>query len=276
MTKVIKAFMVSAIIFALISASPAMAVDIVVESADLAPGGQVGVPIYLNNNTIDIMALSVPLFYSSASLSVDSVSFAGSLLLPGMSAVVNIDNPSKRVSIMYTPVSGQPLITAADGLIATVYMSADVGAPDQVVIINAVNAADVSELPPIYTRVEIADNSGSAVTVPGFYPANVEIQTPLDAGDDGSGLPYALEMKQNYPNPFNPTTTIAFTLPVRSDVSLVVYNILGQGVETLVDETLEAGEHQVVWDSNHNPSGIYFYRLTYKNEVLTKKMTLLK
>lgn len=85
----------------------------------------------------------------------------------------------------------------------------------------------------------------------------------------------------NYPNPFNPETEISFSLPERAQVSLVVYNILGEKVKTLVSQTMDAGTHSIRWDSRDeagNPvsSGIYFYRLKTENFDQTMKMLLMK
>ena len=85
----------------------------------------------------------------------------------------------------------------------------------------------------------------------------------------------------NYPNPFNPTTNIAFSLSEANHVTLEVYNIKGQKVKKLVDETLPAGNHTIIWngtDLNNKPvaSGIYFYKLKSGNYTSTKKMILLK
>jgi hypothetical protein len=85
----------------------------------------------------------------------------------------------------------------------------------------------------------------------------------------------------NYPNPFNPTTTISFTLNYISDVHMVVFNVTGQQVKTLVDGYLEAGQHSVVWDGRDEfgsdvASGIYFYRVEADGFTQTKKMVLLK
>ena len=81
---------------------------------------------------------------------------------------------------------------------------------------------------------------------------------------------------QNYPNPFNPETTITFTLPARSAVSLVVYDVLGRRVATLVDGSLSAGPHLAVWDGRACASGVYFYRLLATGFARTNKMLLLK
>lgn len=94
-------------------------------------------------------------------------------------------------------------------------------------------------------------------------------------------LPSRFQLYHNYPNPFNPATTMRYDLPHASQVRLEVYNVLGQRIATLVDESQEAGQHQVSWngvDSDGRPvsSGIYFYRLKTDEFVETKKMMLLK
>ncbi|MBK9099652.1 MAG: T9SS type A sorting domain-containing protein [bacterium] len=83
---------------------------------------------------------------------------------------------------------------------------------------------------------------------------------------EGNELPVTFSLGQNYPNPFNPTTRIEFTLPVASDVELVVYNLLGQEIVTLLSEQKPAGYHSVIWNANDSKgiklsSGIYFYKL---------------
>ncbi len=81
---------------------------------------------------------------------------------------------------------------------------------------------------------------------------------------------------RNTPNPFNSKTAIEFELPEDTKVEITVYNVLGQRVETLVDDYLNAGQHSVIWDASNYSSGIYFYKLTTNNKTLTKRMTLLK
>ncbi len=88
-------------------------------------------------------------------------------------------------------------------------------------------------------------------------------------------LPANFSLGQNYPNPFNPTTTIGFSLPVKSDVSLSIYNITGQLVKEF-NGSFEAGEHTITWDASAQASGVYFYKLTANNFSETKKMVLLK
>jgi hypothetical protein len=91
-------------------------------------------------------------------------------------------------------------------------------------------------------------------------------------------IPSRFELSQNYPNPFNPSTTIKFSLTNAEIVNtkLVVFNAIGQQVAELVNQPLSAGTHEVVFNANNLPSGIYFYRLQSGSFVETKKMVLLK
>jgi hypothetical protein len=91
-----------------------------------------------------------------------------------------------------------------------------------------------------------------------------------------SALPSQFELSQNYPNPFNPVTEIELALPCEADVTLVVYNVMGQKVTTLAEGRFEAGIHTLVWDATDYSSGVYFYRLEAGTFVETKKMVLLK
>jgi len=105
--------------------------------------------------------------------------------------------------------------------------------------------------------------------------------TPLGVGDDAAELPLITELKGNYPNPFNPTTSINFSLGQMTDVSLEIYNVIGQKVRTLVNGQLEAGQHNVVWDGRDDhgkgvSSGVYFYRLTGGAYTATRKMLMIK
>ena len=94
---------------------------------------------------------------------------------------------------------------------------------------------------------------------------NVEITTPVK-----------FELSQNYPNPFNPTTKINFSIPQNSEVTLTVFNVLGQKVKTLVQGFMEAGKHTINFDASGFNSGIYLYKLEAGNFSEVRKMTLLK
>ena len=88
--------------------------------------------------------------------------------------------------------------------------------------------------------------------------------------------PYKYSLEQNYPNPFNPSTIIKYSIPSSSTVQLKVFNILGEEVETLVNEVKSAGNHEINFDANNLPSGIYFYTLKTGKFVQTRKMILIR
>jgi hypothetical protein len=85
------------------------------------------------------------------------------------------------------------------------------------------------------------------------------------------------ELNQNYPNPFNPSTTISWRIPRNSNVTLKIFNPLGEELETLVDEYQEVGIHSKLLTLDKNfTSGVYFYRLQAGNYMGTKKMIYLQ
>ena len=99
--------------------------------------------------------------------------------------------------------------------------------------------------------------------------------TPVSIEPDETIVPdYKLE--QNYPNPFNPSTVISYQLPVNSNVTLKVCDVLGNEITTLVDEEQSAGKYEIEFNASILPSGVYFYQLKTGNYLETKKMMLLK
>jgi len=108
----------------------------------------------------------------------------------------------------------------------------------------------------------------------GFW--SMKFSGTTDVVESNPTLPKGFALSQNYPNPFNPSTTIQFSLPSRTNVNLVIYNTIGQKIETIVSGELNAGTHQYVWNAGKYSSGIYFYRLETNNFVQTKKMLLVK
>ncbi len=90
-------------------------------------------------------------------------------------------------------------------------------------------------------------------------------------------IPESFELKQNYPNPFNPITTIEFSLSERSKISLIVYDMLGEKVTELINNSeFDAGTYKLTFDASRLTSGTYFYSLISGNHKLTRKMTLIK
>lgn len=89
-------------------------------------------------------------------------------------------------------------------------------------------------------------------------------------------IPNSFSLYQNYPNPFNPITTIKFSLPKEEFVTLKIYSILGEEIETLVSKQLPSGTHQISWTTFSLPSGVYFYQIQAGNFKETKKMLLVE
>ena len=94
--------------------------------------------------------------------------------------------------------------------------------------------------------------------------------------NNNSATPKNYTLTQNYPNPFNPTTNFSFSIPNNENVSLKIYDILGNVVDTYVDGYLNAGTYSVVFDGNNLSSGIYFYTLNTGSFSETKRMVLTK
>lgn len=94
--------------------------------------------------------------------------------------------------------------------------------------------------------------------------------------EDTTPLPKEFSLSQNFPNPFNPTTTIQYSIPKNEYVKIVLYNMLGKEVLTLVDKEMEAGSYDIKLTGNNLASGAYFYKMEAGNFIETKKLLLLK
>jgi hypothetical protein len=94
--------------------------------------------------------------------------------------------------------------------------------------------------------------------------------------DSDATLPGDYALHQNYPNPFNPSTNISFTIPAAGNVQLIVYNVLGQRVSTLLNGPMSAGSHTVNFSANRLSSGVYLYQLRAGDYVQNRTMLLIK
>lgn len=110
-------------------------------------------------------------------------------------------------------------------------------------------------------------------------PKIIKVVGVADSPDEVAehpGVPRVTSLHQNYPNPFNPVTHLQFTIASVQSVTLKVYDVLGRGVATLVDEVKQPGEYTVAFDASPLPSGIYYYRMQAGNFSQTRKLLLLK
>lgn len=106
--------------------------------------------------------------------------------------------------------------------------------------------------------------------------AITEMGGVVSIGDIEDGVPQDYALSQNYPNPFNPSTTIEFSVPVQSNVKLVIFDAIGNQLDVLTNEVKAQGNYSVVWDASKYASGIYFYKLEADNFVQVRKMVLIK
>ena len=121
--------------------------------------------------------------------------------------------------------------------------------------------------------------SDASLEADGVYVDYVEVVTGdlvTGVSSDHTRLPVEYSLSQNYPNPFNPGTTIEFTVPNASDVSLVVYDVLGRQILSLAHGTYQPGTYRINMDASQLATGIYYYRLTSGSFTSIKKMLLLK
>jgi len=124
-------------------------------------------------------------------------------------------------------------------------------------------------------EIEIFNTGLTAQEVAYLYAAGVN-GFATSVSNKNTQLPEAFSLSQNYPNPFNPQTTIKFNLAKTGHTSLIVYDMLGRPVATLVNSMRQAGGNTVEFDASHISSGVYFYTLRSGSFVETKKMLLVK
>ena len=117
---------------------------------------------------------------------------------------------------------------------------------------------------------------GAGSIIESGFLADTLFRTVVSSVAERGEVPTEFVLQQNYPNPFNPSTTIQYALPSRSQVTLTVFNTLGQIVRELVNGDSEAGYHEVQFDATGLASGVYFYRMRAGDFVETKRLLLLR
>ncbi len=102
------------------------------------------------------------------------------------------------------------------------------------------------------------------------------VNTIIGINGNGGNVPADFVLEQNYPNPFNPATTLKFSIVNNGFVTLSIFNLAGQEIESLINENLNPGTYNIEWKPENIPSGVYIYRLTVNGNSLDKKMVLIK
>ncbi len=129
-----------------------------------------------------------------------------------------------------------------------------------------------------FDSIQLTHTAGAAISgVLYFDDLQVVKKTPFPVGvEEKIETPQQFVLYQNYPNPFNPRTTIAFDLPSSGEVKLMVYDLMGREVLTLLHEFRNAGHHQVELDATSLSSGAYFYRIEYDGQQQIKRLMVIK
>jgi len=153
--------------------------------------------------------------------------------------------------------------------------SADFASP----VMDSAGVADTTlGAPPLeyftiyFWRIRATNSIGTSAWSPVFKFRTVQV-TGVEPPPE---LPSTFGLDQNYPNPFNPSTTIGYQLPVSGRVTIIVYDMLGQEVERLVDGVQAPGRYAVSWNGSHRASGAYIVRMTAAAFTMTKKILLVK
>jgi len=182
------------------------------------------------------------------------------------------------VNVAYSRAMITALENAGDTVIYTNCHNGDcIGLSDSVIAEKIKNGAKL-----LYTEYEngghsIWDQAYNTVFLLPWVFAQSKSQIPTGIERENfNSLPKGLNLSQNYPNPFNPTTTISFSLPCKSFVSLKIFDLIGREIKTIVNEEKLAGEYEIEFNAGNLSSGVYFYRLQTGNYIQTKKLLLLK
>ena len=250
-------------------------------------GDKFNVPVWLHDNTVAFSALAVPIRYNSPYLTLDSVSFVGSILPEAFTGIDQNEADLHLVKISYIPpissATPPPTIDVSDGIVARLFFTLSDQAVAGFIPLDSANidslitnGSDI--VANKWIGIVLSDEYGDNAYFPSCQPGGVNVLVPtgVNEGTDGDILPDQFALSQNYPNPFNPTTQIEYSVPAAGPVTLEVFNVLGQSVAVLFDGIASAGIHRVNFDAASYPSGIYFYRFVHNGGSETRKMVLLK
>ena len=147
---------------------------------------------------------------------------------------------------------------------------------DSPTLIPAYNSVNIAPGDSIVQYVAISYGVNETAMLASLQQAQQKYYELTSVEADYKTIPDGYVLEQNYPNPFNPSTKIKFGVPEASNVTLKIFNTLGEKVAELVNEYLDAGTYTYNFDASQLPSGIYVYTLQTGKQVISKKMTLIK
>ncbi len=197
-------------------------------------------------------------------VSVDSLFFPETVVGDTTSLPLIIHNTGTSDLIIYDIYTGQPDVFSTDWIVDDSLI-----APGSILEIEVYFYPDDS-----VTFVDdlFIENNDELVLVylegDGMPPSGVEVHSEV--------APLHFVLYQPYPNPFNPSTTISYQVPITGNVSISIYNLLGQKITTIADHQATPGSYSTIWNAGDLPSGIYFCKMEAGNFTQTKKLLLLK
>ena len=235
------------------------------------------VPLDIANQD-DLMAMDIPLRFSEG-VTLKRVDFENTRVSYFDLKIANIDNDERIVVIgLVAQASPEAKENLAAGRGTVANLVFEVNDPT----VDAITLEAVERENPHHSLIFIySHRDEQSVQFVRSVPEFGSVTVALSNTTSPDNLPATFGLEQNYPNPFNPTTQIEFSLPVASHVDLIVFNVLGQEVKSVINGEMPAGYHTVTWDGisstgNSVSSGVYFYRLEAGSFVETRKMMLLK
>ena len=204
----------------------------------------------------------IPTWAATSDLDGNTVGYEWVLYGPDSTEIVavtsNEEGAATTVTLPASVVDG--LLVAAgvvDGASADLLWNVRVNDGVDTLAISSSYDVDSNTFTPIYRAITLTNSSSVG---------NEEL----------AALPEKFDLKPNYPNPFNPSTQIAFDLPESTDVRLMVFDVLGRQVATLINQSMKAGTHTVSFDAQRLASGVYIYRLEAGSFSMTRNMMLIK
>lgn len=267
--KMFRTISVVAFLLAISATAFSANISMSVETDFAQPGETIYIRLLVDTD-IALASMRVPITMESPWLTLNRVDWDNSVASPSeFLDTTNLTNDNRTDWINVLPPFHAPFPTVdpPGGEICRFWITVDPSAPDGFIPIDTWSDQ--------YSWVDASDVLGNSFQ-PDFYSGGIWVSSPTGVEDNQVTLPTEVSLDQNRPNPFNPTTTIEFTLPRSAHVDLGVYDVLGRLVTSLAAGEFPAGTHQVVWNSDGAPSGVYFYRLNTERSVLTRKMLLLK
>jgi hypothetical protein len=224
------------------------------------------VPIEVSNSN-GLMAMDIPLKFSEG-VTLKEVDFENTRVSGFDFKIADIDNENHTVIIgLINQLSSAHVDALGDGSgpVANLVFEVDNPAVNQV----SIEATETTK--PRHAMIFVYQQpDGQSVENPKFDNVTVSL-----SGVSNPNVPDKFELMQNYPNPFNPSTNLSFTVPVATNYTLTIFNVLGQTVDQFTGFS-EPGRVDISWNASDKSSGVYFYKLETNNFTETKKMILLK